>query len=292
MKSMFELFKLPMAFTAGLLSLQLLACSDSASPASEPSTPDGGGVPSARELTVFVHIPAYGGGPMQPLANAIVVFEPAEGEPVEKTTDAEGRVRFEADFTKGGVTITGFAQSHTMLTLYGVSPERIAKTPYASPGNPDELALPLYTVGERGWERYARLSGAILGKSDAGSSLTLSASIQGSFFQSTSPSYALTVLRGEPFKLFGIEFATGASTPFGPERLARKMFVLDVAALDAHRTMDLDVSAQASLPFSARKIAFGITGGSAGPYGDRKETGGDCEVKTMDGFTTGISTQL
>jgi hypothetical protein len=202
-----------------------------------------------------------------PLAGAVVAFDPpGGGERVEKTSGPDGRVVFEADFSSGAATVTAFAADHALLTVVGVTPERVAKNKLkASFGHPDDLVLVMPPLGSWLEKRTVKLSGAITGKTS--SRLNVGPIGLGTIFDATTSTYELRVPKGSPFVLLGSDYAFTKPDARSFEGTIAKFFTIDRPATSQDGTFDVDVAGASTVATVTNKIHLVIPGGDAGPLG-------------------------
>lgn len=247
------------------------ACGDS-STASTPPTP----------LTVWVlDDRAFVGDVERPIPLASVYFDPpGGGARVERTTDTEGRVVFEGDFTLGGGAVSAISNEHALLTKLDVRPDTIAARPNRSgkPGGDLVIVLPRFDAAQIG---TMTLRGKITGKKDPASALDLSVSRQrrrGSTV-TTEATYALSAPSTGPFFLIGHESKKVTNTFALVTNDLLGSFRVDSGG-GANGTLDIDVATAAPLARRTTKVRLSIPRDPGSPFGD--DSRGSAIVTSLD----------
>ena len=201
----------------------------------------------------------------KPLAGVTVLFDPpAGGEKVKKTTEADGHVTFEADFTKGGAAVTVASPDHVLFTLVDVAPDRVYSNGIGKPAS-DAVVFPPRQSGDEALS--VSLQGTLTRKRDPASTVDLSASAirrLGSL-QTTTASYMLRAPRGRPFFLLAHETKTVVNEESSIENQHLASFRFDVAARTADGALDLDLGA--STPLAVRTVHLRADMPSGGAFG-------------------------
>jgi hypothetical protein len=226
------------------------------------------------------------------LRGATVVLDKPGGERVEGTTAADGRVTFaDVDWSRGSAALTVFEHDHTMVSVVGLDQARVsargalqtrAVDPTAAPRDYTFFLSRLGTGADR-----ATLSGPLVNKQAAGHFVTLSASIDGSSFQSTGSTFSMDVAKQRPFSVIGLEWAPATPSTVSARGIEQQFFRWvrwDQPALadDAVATLDL-ATGEALAPVRAKGRLM-IPKGRTGPLG--------AQTKGYVTVTTEAATQL
>lgn len=222
--------------------------------------------PSTTPLTVWVlDERASLADEERPIAAATVSFDPPNGGArIEKTTDAEGRVVFDADFGAGGASVSAVSNEHALFTRLDVRPATIAARANRSGKPAGDLVIVLPRFDTARDATVVSLRGKISNKRDVASSLDLSASAlrrRSSTF-TAEDNYTLDVPRGRPFFLLGHESKRVTTLGIVSNELLGS-FRIDVAARDADGTLDVDVASAKPLPLRPTKVVLTIPPGSS-----------------------------
>lgn len=265
------------------------ACGDSAPTVGSPE--DAGGADSAATspLTLWIYEPILPGESPTPIAGAVVAFDPAEGDRVEKVTDTGGRVTFESDISKGGATVTAFAADHVITTIYALPPGAGAKVPGNHLGKPpDEFVMFLGFTAKGLAKRTVKLRGTITNKLDAANPVFVQTTPFGWSGSGSGSQYLAYVPRGRPFLLLGTEQAPVTSGSRSGEAKIQKMFAFARDPLSADDAFDIDVKASPPVPSTTLRLHLEITGGDGGPLGGSSTA--SCAVQGAHGhFTPGFA---
>ncbi|MBX3218937.1 MAG: hypothetical protein KF795_00375 [Labilithrix sp.] len=150
-------------------------------------------------------------GENEPIANVVVAFDPpGGGERVTKTTDADGHVTFEGDFSYGGASVTVLSDEHVYVTMLEASPETASARPNViGKPVPDLVIFPprFDRVIEA---RSVEVRGNIFGRGSPYNvvSLAVSSLPRLGRAQALESTYALRAPRNRPFFLLGHETRT------------------------------------------------------------------------------------
>lgn len=246
---------------AGLLAAFVVACSSSdASTTTSPGTP----------FTVWVlDAPLVLGGEETPIAGAKVAFDPAGGgERVTRTTEPDGHVTFEADFTRGGGAVTVLSEDHVYLTRLEASPETARSRPNRSGKPAPDLVLLPPRVDRVTTGLTVELRGTIVGKADPTHVVSLATSglARLGSAQALEEAYALRAPKGRGFFLLGHETKTLVDREgVVVENGLVKSFRLDLPAREDDQLLDLDVAKLPALPAKVARVR--VEGPTAGPFG-------------------------
>jgi hypothetical protein len=256
----------PSPISTVLSALLLAACSDDPGPAT--AAPVDGGVAETAAaplvpMTVWVYgEPQFVDVAPQPLAGATVIFDAPGGTRVEKVTEADGHVTFEADFTLGSANVTVVAANHAALSMVGATPDALKLAPPAL-GRPagDLVLVPPLQVPS-----MVTLSGSFTNKLDPANVVVLTTT--GSFDQRETPTdfYSLVVPKDHAFTIVGHEGKPGAAQPRNILNGDVRMFRIDQAAIAQDTKLDIDLSIG---NLTAPKVHWKIEtpGGDTGPLG-------------------------
>lgn len=253
-----------LAIHASALAALACACGD-----------DGGsssGAATLTPLTVWVlDERAALGASEAAIAAATVSFDPpGGGARIEKTTDADGRAAFDADFGVGGAAVSAVSNEHALLTKLDVRPATIAARPNRSGKPASDLVIVLPRFDTARDATVVSLGGKISNKRDAASSVDLSASglLRRSSIFTSEDTYTLAVPRGMPFFLLGHESKKVTNTLGIVANDLLGSFRIDVAARDSDGTVDVDVAKASPLALRATKVNLTIPRGAEVPFGD------------------------
>lgn len=210
-----------------------------------------------------------------PLRGATVVLDKPGGGRVEGTTAADGSVTFaDVDWALGSAALTVFEHDHTMVSVVGLDQARVSARGALQPRAVDPAAAPrdytffLSRLGT-GADR-ATLSGALLNKQAAGHFVTLSASIDGSSFQSTGATFSMDVAKQRPFSVIGLEWAPTTPSTVSARGIEQQFFRWvrwEQPALADDSVATLDLAAGESLVPVRTKGRIMIPKGRTSPLG-------------------------
>ena len=179
-----------------------------------------------------------------PLAGAQMSFDPAGGGARLLATAADdGHATFEADFSAGGGTVSVFDRNHVLVSVIGASPDTAAARPNPLGKPASDLVVFAPRLDDAVRTASVELHGAFTAKRDAASSIDLSASgiSQLGAVETTEARYLLRVPRGRPFFLIGHESRSVASDAQKVENELLGSFRIDMPALDADATRDIEI---------------------------------------------------
>lgn len=194
------------------------------------------------------------GRPLSNVSVAVYPSDPASGEPnAVKTTDAEGRVTFDLDFSSPGssVMVSAIGPDHTLVTMLDASPET-ARARYDTFGKPaSDLVIVLPRLDRSIRDASIAVRGAINGKQSAATMVRLFSSGVPRLGSTTTkePSYAeLRAPRDAPFFLVAHESqgARQQGDVFTNEPL--RSIRIDAPASGTDQVVDVDFSKAAALP--------------------------------------------
>lgn len=225
-----------------LLALACGSCGDSAAAARTP-------------LTVWVLEEGAAGGP---LVNATVALDPAGGgERITKTSDAEGRVTFETDFTRGGAAVTVLSNDHVFITMLDVSPETTPTWPDHHGKPVSDLVILPPRLDRVVHGETVELRGTISGKATFNSEVGLATSSLARLgaTQTTGTAYSLRAPKNRPFFLLGFESksAVDDANRIVSRELVRS-FRIPLEARGDDQLLDLELTSLPALPVRAVRI--------------------------------------
>lgn len=256
----------------GLGFVGILACSSSESTTSAPPPDTGDAAAPGKPYTIWVyHARDTATDSHTPIGGATVAIDPpGGGERVELTTEADGHVTTNIDFTKGTANISVSAPEHAVISLVGTDPDVIASIPKPNNpvGKPDtDFVFVLPTNGKGSIARSVELSGKITGKTDAGNIAGLMPTGSYQSWQGPADTYAVRVPKDKPFTLMGFEAPVyDGSLERGFVASPVRVFRTERPAMSANGTFDIDVS-QGTLSTTPLNWKIEITGGDSGPLG-------------------------
>jgi hypothetical protein len=213
-----------------------------------------------------------------PLAGAQVSFDPPGGGPRMLGTIApDGHATFEADFSGGGGgTVSVFDREHVLVSVIAASPEAAQARPNRIGKPAADVVLFAPRLDDAIRRTTVELHGALVSKHDATSSIDLSASgvPQIGAVETTDATYVVRAPRSRPFFLLGHETHNVSNDANAVENDVFGSFRVDMPALDADTTRDIDIAKATKLTSRAVRVraefprsptsAFGVgTRGSA-----------------------------
>lgn len=207
---------------------------------------------------------------LKPLAGADIAFDPpGGGARLTLTVAADGHATFEGDFTRGEASVTVFDRQHVLVSAIEVSPDAVRAHPNTIGKPPGDLVMFAPTLDDVIRASTVELRGALVGKRDATTSIDLSASGVSRLgsLETTEAAYSLRVPRGRPFFLLGHETKNLESAPTKLENELVGSFRIDVPALDADTTRDIDVAAAAKLDVRTVHLRADLPLGATSPFG-------------------------
>jgi hypothetical protein len=233
------------------LALLTVACSSSQAAALPPTTP----------FTVWVFDEGEtAGAEGAPLPRVMVALDPAAGgERVLRTTEGDGHVTFDVDFTRGPVHVSAFSVDHTLVTALDASPEAARARPNGFGKPAEDLAIVLPRLDTTIRREALQLHGAITGKRDLSDTLGLSTSAVRRLgdTETTAATYAVRAPRDQASILLGHEAVPLRESPGGFTVEHVKSFRVDLPAHATDFVLDLDA---ASLPpLSVQKVRLGVS---------------------------------
>jgi hypothetical protein len=257
---------------AVVVTLLGLACGDDGATSPRPKTP----------MTVWIFddgVSPFDVAP--PLPNVDVAFDPPSGgERIVRRTEADGHVRFEADFSKGGAQVSAFSADHTLLTMLDVSPESVSKRPNTFGKPESDLVVVLPRLDEATRRSTVELRGTLGGKRAPSSLVEIAASGVGRLGSATTSgtAYALRATAGRPFFLLGHEQGAEMRADGIVAFEHFESFRIDVPARDADGVLDIDLAATAALP--VRTVHLRATAPAGSVFGP--DTSASATVSSAD----------
>lgn len=237
-------------FDPRLVALALVSAACSSSSAAAPTTP----------FTVWVFdegetATAEGA----PLPRVMVALDPAAGgERVLRTTESDGHVTFDVDFTRGPVHVSAFSVDHTLVTALDASPDAARARPNGFGKPAEDLAIVLPRLDTTLRREALQLHGAITGKRDLANTLALSTSAVRRLgdAETTAATYAVRAPRDQPFIVLGHEAVPLRETVGGFTVDHVKTFRVDLPAHATDFVLDLDATSLPPLP--VQKVHLGV----------------------------------
>lgn len=206
----------------------------------------------------------------RPLAGAEIAFDPpGGGARVILNAAADGHATFEGDFTRGGGSVTIFDREHVLVSAIEVSPDAARSHPNTLGKPPEDLVLFVPSLDDVVRAHTVELRGTLVGKRDASTSIDLSASgiTRLGSVETRGDAYVLRVPRGRPFFLIGHETKnTGSEASHVTNELVGS-FRVDMPALDADTTRDIDVKSATRLPLRSVHVRAVLPSGAGSPFG-------------------------
>lgn len=247
------------------MALLAVACSSSQATAAAPTTP----------FTVWVFdegstIADEGA----PLPGVMVALDAPGGAAsggaarVVHTTEADGHVTFDADFSGGALHVSAFSGDHTLVTMLDASPDTARARPNTFGKPAEDLAIVLPRLDAAIRSAAVELRGAITGKRDLADSLSLSAGAVRRIGQdeTKAATYALRGPKNVPFVVLGHEAGTQTDTNGTITFEHVKSFRIDVPARATDQILDLDVASSAALAMQQLHLRADLPIGSASPF--------------------------
>ena len=247
------------------MALLAVACSSSQATATPPTTP----------FTVWVFdegstIADEGA----PLPGVMVALDAPSGAAsagaarVVRTTEADGHVTFDADFSRGALHVSAFSGDHTLVTMLDASPDTARARPNTFGKPAEDLAIILPRLDAAIRSAAVELRGAITGKRDLADSLSLSAGAVRRIGQdeTKAATYALRGPRSVPFVVLGHEAGTQTESNGTITFEHVKSFRIDVPARATDQVLDIDVASSAALAMQQLHLRADMPIGSASPF--------------------------
>lgn len=208
---------------------------------------------------------------LTPLAGAEASFDPPGGGARMLGTVAEdGHVTFVADFQSGGGTVSVFDRDHVLVSRIGASPGDAPERPIALGKPAGDLVLFAPRLDEAVRRTSVEVKGALLSKRHPQSSIDLSASgvEQLGALETSEASYSLRAPRGRPFFILGHETSTLANAPQKVDNDLLGSFRIDMPALDADATRDIDLPSAKALSTRTVRVRAELPRDALSPFGD------------------------
>jgi hypothetical protein len=266
----------PLASIAFVATCSLFGCSDS----SKPRTP----------FTVWVFDARLAlDGEDKPVSGARVALDPADGgERVTGTTEPDGHVTFEEDFTGGGASITVFSDDHVFTTMLEASPESALARPNGIGKPASDLVVFPQRLDVATARQTVALRGNIAGLKAPINAVTLSASSLPRLGTAVAltPTYALRAPRDRPFFVLGHALDT-AIDPNGNvvSNDLRQSFRIDLPARPGDERLDVDLATVAPLPTRSLRLRAEVPAGTPFVAGTRAYAS---VVSADSGLTPGV----
>lgn len=181
----------------------------------------------------------------------MVALDPSGGgERIVQTTEADGHVTFQADFTRGPVQVSAFSSDHTLVTMIDASPDSARARPNTFGKPAEDLAIVLPRLDSSIRQAAVEVHGSITGKRDLANTVSLAASSVRRLgdAETKAASYALRAPRNQPFFVVGHESGPPTDKAGGIELEQLKAFRIDVPARASDGVLDVDVGGAAALP--------------------------------------------
>lgn len=191
-------------------------------------------------------------GEDKPLSSVRVAFDPpGSGARVTKTTEPDGHVTFDGDFTRGGASVTLLSEDHVYVTMLEASPETARARPNTIGKPPSDLVIFPLRLDRLNVARSVEVRGNLSGKSDSNNVVSLAASVLPRLgaYRALESTYLLRAPKDRPFFLLGHETKTlidkdGAVV----ENELLKSFRLELPARADDQVLDLDLPKLPALP--------------------------------------------
>jgi hypothetical protein len=188
---------------------------------------------------------------MSPIAAAAVAVDDAKGKRLEKTTDAMGVAKFDIDWKQAPLAVTVYADGYIVHSRLG-----IAQT--------DSLTFRMGLLTPPAPTAHT-ISGQVLNLAASGDVVTLTASINGSYFQNSGPSYSFDVYEDKPFSIYALDWVPGTQPKRGVAQTFKKWVQIDAPAPSTSTTVDVDFNAGTALTPVRTSGTIAIPGGATGP---------------------------
>jgi hypothetical protein len=247
------------------VALLAVACSGSQATATAPTTP----------FTVWVFDEgATFADEGAPLPGVMVALDAPGGAAtggaarVVRTTEADGHVTFDADFSGGSLHVSAFSGDHTLVTMLDASPDTARARPNTFGKPAEDLAIVLPRLDAAIRSAAVELHGAITGKRDLADSLSLSAGTVRRIGQeeTKAATYAMGGPKNVPFVVLGHEAGTPTDTNGTITFEHVKSFRIDVPARATDQVLDVDVASSAALAVQKLHLRADMPIGSASPF--------------------------
>lgn len=243
-----------------------VACGSSSSTAAPPTTP----------FTVWVFDEgATTADQGAPLPGVMVALDPPAssaatpgGPRVVRTTEADGHVTFDADFSHGAVHVSAFSTDHTLVTMLDASPDSARARPNTFGKPAEDLAIVLPRLDATIRSSAVELRGAITGKRDLADSVALSTSAVRRIGQAETKAttYAVRGPKNLPFVVLGHESGKQSDTNGTITFEHVKSFRLDVPARGGDEVLDIDVASMPALTVQPLHLRADMPTGDASPF--------------------------
>lgn len=207
-----------------------------------------------------------------PIGGARVAFDPpGGGERVEKLTEPDGHVTFEADFARGGASVTVLADDHVYVTMLEASPETARARPNALGKPASDLVVFPARADRLVEEKTVELRGYLFGKRGTNDLVSLAASAlsRHGAAQSSETSYVLRAPKDRPFFVLGHETRTvvDANGNVTVENELLKSFRVELPARGDDELLDLDLPKLPALPTRLIHVRAEAPQGPSSPFG-------------------------
>lgn len=207
----------------------------------------------------------------QPLAGAEIAFDPPGGGTRRiARAAADGHVAFDADFRRGGASITVFDVDHVLVSVLQASPDTARQRPNELGKPSSDLVVLLPRLDELVRRTSVELRGALARKRDAASLVDLSASGVPRLGSTTTElsSYAMRAPRARGFFLLGHEtrkLATATPSDVDNEHIGS--FRIDAPPLAGDAVIDVDVAGATRLSTRAVRVTAQAPNDPRSPFG-------------------------
>ncbi len=206
-----------------------------------------------------------------PIANARVAFDPAGGGPrIMLTTEADGHVTFDGDFSQGGASVTVLSDNHAYVTMLEATPDTARARPNTL-GKPssDLVILPL-RLDDVAESLTVELRGNLLAFKEPTNQVALASSALARLGSATAlePRYTLRAPRGRPFFVLGTaltSFIDPAGNTVSNELV--KAFRIDLPARTDDQLLDIDLATIPALPSRALHMRAEVPRVAGSPFG-------------------------
>ena len=195
-----------------------------------------------------------------PLPHVMVALDPsAGGVRVVRTTESDGHVTFDVDFTRGPVHVSAFSVDHTLVTSLDATPDAARARPNAFGKPVEDLAIVLPRLDSTIRAAAIQIHGAITGKKDLANPVGLSTSSVRRLgdAETAATTYALRAPKDQPFVVLGHEAVPLAESAGGFTVGHVKSFRIDVPAHGTDAVVDIDVASSPALP--VQQVHLGVT---------------------------------
>lgn len=266
------------------------ACGDSATEAR--TGPADAGGPTG--FTVLAIEPRSSPALAVAIRAALVTIDGADGAHAEATAGADGRATFPSDVARGTFSVTIVERDHQVTTWAELNADRLAENRARYSAARPDLARDFTAAAEPidPSDGTVALTGTL--RNARAPTVNLSPVGRGRNYQGGGPGYAARIAPGAPASLVSLEWSTPANPTISPRGIEQKIARwarLDVGAVNADTSVDVDLDALPTLAPDPVHVRVVIPGGDAGPLGGDSQgswvaTTAESGLRALVGSTT------